>query len=245
MLKNIRQNLKNEIEKGRDFIMVFIIVISFFFYLTNFKELRSLYTNNKPLFTPQEIARLYDPSLFTLNSDQQKVANRNVQPNMIIYLISGVSHSEYSKTMNNSTDSRIYKLSQIEQTQSSATNWMALFSGTTPQIHGLYGNTLSVKQNKVDNLFNYLNSDSNTDFMVFGNDFFEDFCIQAFNNVKASQHFKQTKFKSVFKSDEYKHLNKEERINEFIKFYEKLYSNDISLGNKLEDFNKQMKAKID
>ncbi len=43
-LKNVRKNVKSELEKGRDFLLVFVLLVAVFFLLNSFKDLRTLYT---------------------------------------------------------------------------------------------------------------------------------------------------------------------------------------------------------
>jgi hypothetical protein len=43
-LKNVRKNIKSELIKGRDFILVFIVIVAMCFFLNSYKDLHTLYT---------------------------------------------------------------------------------------------------------------------------------------------------------------------------------------------------------
>ena len=99
-IKNIRQNLNQEWEKGRNFFVIFLFAITIFLYLNNFRELKTLYTQGKPLFNQIEINKLQD--IFSQQYSTKQLENMEAnseKPNVIVYILSGVSYSSFEENM--------------------------------------------------------------------------------------------------------------------------------------------------
>lgn len=149
------------------------------------------------------------------------------KPNMVLYMMSGVNHETFQQHIYNDLavkqpevfrDSRLYSL-KTSQPSSPIASWISLFSGCRPEVHGIFGNSLTLDIQSLDNLFHQLDDEDQVEFMVFGNDFFEDVLSQVFPNVKVSQNYKDGKFRSVMKSPHYAASSKLERIGMFIDYY--------------------------
>lgn len=101
-------------------------------------------------------------------------------------------------------------------------------------MHGIYGNSLNLDFQSIDNLFNTLHEEEQIDFMAFGNDFFEDVLTQIFPTVQVSQSYKDGKFRKIMKTTQFQYSTKLEKIGMFIDYYQKKYLKGVAN-------NKQMK----
>lgn len=116
----------------------------------------------------------------------------------------------------NPQDSHLYSLDSVAGA-SSIGSWISIFSGTSPEVHGVYGDSSTLEMSRVDSLFRSVDSDDQMEHMVYGNDFFEDVMQQLYHNVRLSRYFKEIpRQRDILRDPSFKYMSKTQKIGRYI-----------------------------